>query len=609
MLFNFSISKLSLNLILVAPFISQPAIYGKNLIRSYHKINCANFFHSFLYTKTNTITDFKESHFTKFQGYSPIYLNSMDLQDNYHKIHTLEEIKDPIESIDQKNFTEQLLFVEYSDISITITNCRFDNCYNQYGPGGAISFRKGSASLNIHSCQFIKCRAQYNAGAIFIQVSNGGWIQGNANITNSLFEECYDCKPDANYVTGVIQGFVANTNKHYSFSLTDTQFNNCQSDTKNKITEAQVWLNANIFHINYINITNNDEKIDASAFLFTKYVKEHSTLSFFNGINQRGFTSFEIYDVQGDFIHMYSINMINTTFTNFKKDSVMDKIAFFNVYFNRENSFYLDTFIAIDFTTISTDGDKSTKEIVEPVIVQIPDNSKPIISFNIFSTKKFSDKNKIEYKIIQDIKYEEGKIIGILDRVETPSQSPLPSATPGTPSESQTPSFSLSPSESETLFITESQDDFDIKPLATTIQNIQIEIPKETSEVANNNDKNSNSGSKNKMKGEVIAGIVIGIVVFAAIIVIVIVVVLQRKRNSLFIESSREHFSTEGDNNSKNEIDNDENNESSARLESDVNYQNNKFWKNYDPLNLKKLISSINSYECSADEEDEHLSD
>lgn len=287
MIFNYSISQLSLNLILIAPFISRPPIYEKGIIESYYKIKCSNFLHSFLYSKSNTITRLKESSFSKFNGHCPIFLNTIDCYNHYQKLRPSVEIKDPTSLYDGQQFSEQLYFAEYQNISTTFTNCQFDNCYNQYGPGGAISFRKNEAFLCICSCRFIKCRAQYNAGAIFIQVSNGGWIQDNANILNSCFEECYDCKPDSNYVSGVIEAFVAKTKNNCSFSLNHTQFKNCQFDVKNKIVEGQMRLNSNIFHIHYDNITNNLDKIDASSFLFSKYVQEYATLSFLNGFNQR----------------------------------------------------------------------------------------------------------------------------------------------------------------------------------------------------------------------------------------------------------------------------------------------------------------------------------
>lgn len=67
MIYNYSISQLSLNLILIAPFISRPPIYEKGIIESYYKIKCSNFLHSFLYSKSNTITRLKESSFLKIQ--------------------------------------------------------------------------------------------------------------------------------------------------------------------------------------------------------------------------------------------------------------------------------------------------------------------------------------------------------------------------------------------------------------------------------------------------------------------------------------------------------------------------------------------------------------
>ena len=576
MLYNFSISQLSLSMILVAPFITQSHTFENNLINTFFKINCINFFHPFLFSHTNSIIYFKESSFSKFHGQSPIFINTIDFDMKYTQKHINEEINDPIDHYDQKEFINSLYFAKYTNISTTFTNCKFYNCYNQLGPGGAISYRKDTASLNIYSCQFFRCSAQYNAGAIFIQVSDGGWMQGDASITNSVFEECYDCNQNSNYVAGVFEAFIAKGQKHFSFSLIETHFKNCQFDSENKITEGQMRLNANIFHINYDNITNNNEKIDASAFLFVKYVQEPSTLSFINGINQRGFTFFEIYDLQSNFIHAYNINMVNSTFTMFNKDSVMSKIAFFNVYFNIKNCFFLDTLCIIDFIAISTDQSKSGTDQPEPVIFKYADNSVAPITYNIFSNKKFSDQNKINYTLVQDIKFDDGAIIDLPKRIATPTASPLPTISPKptkTPTYSPTVSQSPTPPQSPTAFYIGTE-----------------ELPN------NSNNNNNNSQTKKKIKGEVIAGIAVGAIVVISILIIIVAVVLQKKRN----KSSEEYIKT--DDCDTNDI---ESNAEIDETDSNVCYQNNKFWKKCDPLNMKNLINTLNNYESSNDADDE----
>lgn len=227
--------------------------------------------------------------------------------------------------------------------------------------------------------------------------------------------------------------------------------------------------------------------------------------------------------------------MINTTFTNFNKDSVMNKIAFFNVFFKQKNSFILDTFFSIDFTTISTNEALSTKELVEPEVIILPDNSQPIKTFNIFSNKKFSEKNKIDYELIQDVKFDsdKGEIIGDIEKEKTPGPSPLPT---------ETPTKSQEHFETETLVIDipKSQENFELE---TNVHLIPIETIKSTEttnidNLNNQNNNNNNSRNKKKINGEVIAGIVVGFIVFISIVAIIAIVLVQKKRNSLLQKSS-----------------------------------------------------------------------
>lgn len=527
MINNYTISQLSLNLLLIAPFVSRSITFQKNLFDSYNKINLIKSSYSFLYSKTNTMTVFKSSSFSKFHGQSPIFMNSMVHFTSYGKNRSLNEDETPSKDYDQILFSETMYFYDDLNTSVSFNDCSFIDCVNEFSQGGAIHFRKVEASLNIASCQFIRCRSFQSSGAIYIiQLYHGYWLIGNVNITNTLFDECYDYNPESNYVAGVIDAYVAMAQNNYGFLLKDSQFVNCQFDKVNKIIEAQVRLNTNIFHIDYNNFTNNNQKIDASAIMFAKYNRGYSTLSFLNAYNQHGFSFFEIYDLESGYIHAYNINMINTTFINFAENTILIKVAFFNIFFAYENCFFLDNFYAIDFITIFTDINESDYELVEPVLIQIPDECVIPNTYNLFSNQKFSDSNQVNYTIIPNMKYNynSGLIINKPSSEETPTPTMLPLITP-----MPTDEFST----------------FDY----TTIE---IVMPSTANDLFNSI---NNAHKRLNYNIEIIIASMIGVVVIGATIVIIINVVIQKKRSNqtVFLDKDNEDDTDEYINKSEKE--------------------------------------------------------
>lgn len=511
MINNLTISQISLNLLFVSPFITQP-ILRNSKFNSFNNIRCAKSFYSFLYSTMNIHTTFKSSSFSKFQSYRPIYIDS--------KIGFSPRSDDKSDFYDQI-FKSPKTFAEYLNVSVTFDQCSFLDCINENGQGGAIAFRKERASLIIKSCFFIRCKSYHSSGAIYIiQLYNGYWVDGNVNITNSKFEECCDCDSMTSYVAGVIDAYVSKGDSYYAFSLQNTEFINCQFDKKNKITEAQVRLNANIVHCNYNNFSNNNEKIDSSAIIFVKYIQGKSTISFLNAFNQYGFSFFEIYDLQSGYINVYDITMVNTTFINFNVGSVLKKVAYFNIYFTFEDCFYLDNFFAIDYNLICTDEQEVDYDLVEPVIVKIPDTCTYPNSYNIFSNKKLSKTNQIDYEFFPEMKYDYDH--------RTILNKPVIKETP-TP----TPSMSLIPTESI------------IEPVQTTPY------------ISDLFDSIKNNDNKTKFKIEIIIVAVFGAVVIIASVIIIINIVMKKKRKS---------FKTNFLNNDENE-DHSSNEDSSDKLD------------------------------------------
>lgn len=544
MIKNLTISQLTLNLLLYSPFVSQSTMVQKNNFNFFNKINCMRSFYSFLYSASNIFTTVKSSSFSKFQGQSPIHIDS-----KFDYIKSGKRTNEEGEDEGNTNyyaygiFNSQLFFQSYVKLSVTFEQCTFLDCTSQNMQGGAICFRKEEASLIINKCLFIRCKSFKNAGAIYvIQMYNGYWVEGDVSITDSSFEECCDCDKYSSYVAGVIDAYVAKGKSNYAFLLKNTNFINCQYDQKNKITEAQIRLNANILHFNYNNFTNNDHKIDASAILFVKYIQEESTITFLNAFNQYGFSFFEIYDLESGYIQAYNINIVNTTFTNFDQGEILIKIAFFNIYFAFDDTFYIDNFYAIDFVTICTEDSDVDYELVEPVIVQIPKTCAIPRTYNIFSNKPFSVSNKIDYKIIPEMRYDyDLKIFTNMPRLEeTPTPTPMASSTP-----SETP----------------------LETLGFFTENIQ------TTHFVNENDLfnsiQSNNGKTN-MKAEIIVIIVVGSIVIVASIVIIVNIIMQKKKNS---------FQSKYLNNDENEDNSDTNdNDNSAKDDDGDNHQSENYY-------------------------------
>ena len=248
-----------------------------------------------------------------------------------------------------------------------------------------------------------------NAGAIYaLQLVNGGWVAGDMIITNTKFEECFDCNRDPahDYVSGVIEASLAKGDGHYGFKMSGGNFLNCQLDERSRITEGQIRLSANLFSLSHSNFSNTNSKIDFSAILFSKYVQEVSTVKFVSAINQYGFTAFEFYDVEGSSVRMSHLAIVNTTFVNSHKGQIIGKVGFINVFFKYENSFFLEDFYVIDFTTIPIDGIDHDLPIVEPVLIVIHDDSKQPITSDIFSNTALGRNNKIPYVMCPSMGYD-----------------------------------------------------------------------------------------------------------------------------------------------------------------------------------------------------------
>lgn len=158
MINNLTISQISLNLLFVSPFITQP-ILGNSKFNLFNNIRCAKSFYSFLYSTMNIHTTFKSSSFSKFQSYRPIYIDS--------KIGFSPRSDDKSDFYDQI-FKSPKTFAEYLNVSVTFDQCSFLDCINENGQGGAIAFRKERASLIIKSCFFIRCKSYHSSGAIYI---------------------------------------------------------------------------------------------------------------------------------------------------------------------------------------------------------------------------------------------------------------------------------------------------------------------------------------------------------------------------------------------------------------------------------------------------------
>lgn len=575
---NITISQLTLNLLFVSPFISLSDSHRKNNFNSFHNIYCTKSFYSFLYSTTNTFTTIKSSSFSKFHGQSPINIDSKS-----HLIFHKEQDDDPIESFKLRLFNEPQLFSNYFNISVTFDRCTFLDCVNENSQGGAISFRKESASLVLKSCIFIRCKSFHSSGAIYIvQLYNGYWLDGDVNITNSNFEECCDCEPRVSYVAGVIDAYVAKGDASHGFLLQNTKFTNCQFDKKNKITEAQVRLNANIIKCDNINFTN-EHKIDASALLFVKYVQGKSSISYLNAFNQNGFSFFEMYDLESGYIHAYNINMINTTFTNFHQGLVLEKVAFFNIFFEFENCFFLDRFYAIDFTTICTDEGEVDYDLIEPVIIQIPKKCAYPNTYNIFTNKPVSITNQIDYTIVPKMSYDYDLDIFL----NMPQIEETPSATP---------SMSLIPSET----------DLSLLPVQTT-------IPINPNDLFNSIQNNNKRAS---MKTEIIIAVVVGFVAIAASIIIIVNVILQKKRNSFqsnHLNNDENEDNSSGDDiSSEKEDDNESSNQkanvySNDKLIYELFYNPKNNPKQSLPSNKESLIHSIVNNDPFKDDIEEHL--
>lgn len=390
---NFSISQLSMQLLFLSPLISEPYSYQKTHFNSFNRIHCM------------------KSFFSKFNGQCPIIMNSQSYNDHknnfFYKNAQNNEEKDNYEG-DQ--IVSTLFFYTNLDSSVTFQQCTFQDCVNDISQGGAISFRRSYSSLTIQNCIFKRCKSLQSSGAIFVlQLLDGSWLIGTVTILDSEFEECYDynSEPNHDYIAGVIECSIAKGENKNEFLMQNARMINCEFPKENRITEAQIRLHSNIFHISNFNITNTNEKVDLSAIFFNKYVQESSKISFLKAFNQHGFSFFEIYFIESSFIEISNIIMVNTTFVNYNKDQILDKLAFFNIYFEHENSLFIDNFFIIDFTTVVTDNKVNRNySVVQPVIIKIPENSqKPIVS-NVFSNQIFDQTNLVNYTFIPSMKYD-----------------------------------------------------------------------------------------------------------------------------------------------------------------------------------------------------------
>lgn len=414
---NFTISKLSLQLILSSPFISQTKMYENSLSSTFFQINCFKSSYSFLYSKSIANINFMQSNFIKFNGQCPIFISSeldfFQKSKNSILLHNLIRKKENDEGKSeyyQETFASSLFFYSFLDLSVTINECQFIDCINMYSQGGAISFRKSTASLIIDMCTFLRCKSYQSSGAIYVlQLAEGFWLIGDLHISHSDFEECNDCNNDINhdYVAGVIEASIAKGDNSFSFKLSDSRMLNCEFDKPNKITEAQIRLSANIFHVEYFNISNSVRKVDLSAIFFNKYVQLPSSITFLNAFNQYGFTFFELYDIEDSYIEVSEVNFINTTFVNYDKHELLTKIAFFNIYTSHDNSLYINNIFIIDFRTIITGEIDLNFSLVDPVIIQIPLTCRPPITWYIISNQHFNKTtNKVNYIYYPSMKYD-----------------------------------------------------------------------------------------------------------------------------------------------------------------------------------------------------------
>ncbi|OHS93387.1 hypothetical protein TRFO_11786 [Tritrichomonas foetus] len=279
-----------------------------------NQFQIAKSFYSFICSYSPINMKIKSSKFQMFSK-SPIFIDSNQ------------------EQINNQNFSTSYIFTNELDTSTSIVNCIFENCSNYYGdPGGAIYYRR-SSNLTVTECQFIYCSTNGEAGAIYVQEILGGWINGDVKITHCLFHKCYSSSVD-HYKSGVLLVHVGARERYFEFHLYESTFEDCQSDPEqeNKIVEGQGKLYANNIKVEYVNMTNNNDKTDITSAFFSKHIEDSSIIHYMKLINQVCYSVFECYDM----ISMLSINFIdivNCSFIYNNNSNINTRLAVFNIYY------------------------------------------------------------------------------------------------------------------------------------------------------------------------------------------------------------------------------------------------------------------------------------